>query len=125
MGRDLDKEPQEPVANPFVKQAKPALAPVPPADLPPVYEMPKAKKVVNRYMFSVVVLCEGKAYGPIEQEAVDESEAIQRVLDEGKIGGLDRAKCRFQVTCKETAKRKTDAKSAKAARTAERELVEV
>lgn len=113
----LDKEPVEPVADPFRQPAK-KLAPVPAAKTPPVFEMQKPKKVVNRYKFSVAVLCEGTWYGPIEQEAVDESEAIQRVLDEGKLGGLDRAKCKFQATCDEPAKRKTDWKEARAARLA-------
>lgn len=76
---------------------------------------------MNRYKFEVVAICDGQAYGPIVQEAVDESEAIQRVIDGGKLGGLDRAKCKFQAKCVEQTKRKADWKAAKETRKADKD----
>lgn len=74
----------EPVADPTAKPTKktkavaasPALADLPQSDI-----VPEKPKVSPRSMWEVKIAIGSKSYGPFQQEAVDESEAIQRVID--------------------------------------------
>lgn len=115
MAKDLSSITEPPV-DPLAVPAKGTTAAVvsPMKNTPPPAKLPAAtlemhphyprdangKRYVPRKMFDVYAISAqhgGQAFGPIPQEAVDEPEAIQRVLDAGKIGGLDRAKCQFKA----------------------------
>ncbi len=74
----------EPVADPTapVKKPKKTKTADPLGDLPRIEAEPeKAPKVSPRCLWDVTAVNGGTTYGPFIQEAVDESEAIQRVLD--------------------------------------------
>lgn len=111
MAKDLSTI-HEPPADPLARRAKR----VPPAKLPPVAVLEQPTKHVERYRFEVYAICDGVTYGPMEQVAVDESEAIQRALDAGDFDGLNRAQCQHRAVCLESARREEVGKAAKAAR---------
>lgn len=73
----------EPVADPTAKPVKKSKKsdPSPLAELPQTKIEEAPKKVSPRSMWEVSIKVNGVEYGPFSQEAVDESEAIQRVLD--------------------------------------------
>lgn len=84
MAADLTKitePPADPTENrPAPRRKKTAAAPI--AGLPLMAPEPvKAPKVSPRTDYAVTAVVGGYDYGPFVVEAVDESEAIQRVLD--------------------------------------------
>lgn len=108
----------EPPADPTKQERK--FSPVPEAKKPPVAVIAPVRKEIKRWPFEVIAFQDGTAYGPVEVEATDESEAIQRALDGGKFNGLERAKCNYRATCQKQQERVAHNLAAREARNKKR-----
>lgn len=99
---DISAIKEVPADDPAVKAETPSATAAVVVDLPKVEKAEAPPKVSPRVMFIVTATYGKDTFGPFEQEAVDESEAIQRVLD-GPNGGALKA---LAVSAQFRAKRK-------------------